>query len=338
MNFKSVISSAIIRGASALLMAAGVISCNTIYDDQSDCPRGVSLRFIYDYNMEYVNSFHKQAHCISVFVYDQNGDYIETWEEKSDALKDEAYRMRHELGEGKYTLLVWGGISCGETSFYTPHLKSRAFDIKHDLPNDGVRLMHEDWISEKSLHPLFYGIAELEVGKDDYVEKTIYLKKDTNNVRFALQQMNGEAITADEFDVTIVDDNSVLDWQNEPVPAGLVTYKPWIKGETVIGTGEDGETPVSAAYYELSTSRLTTSTSPRLIVYNKEKGENIINIPLNTYLLFLKSELYAEMPAQEFLDRESEWSLVFFLDSGNRWYNTKIIVNDWVVRLNDAEL
>ena len=138
--------------------------------------------------------------------------------------------------------------------------------------------------------------------------------------------MNGEAITADEFDVTIVDDNTVLDWQNEPMPAGLVTYKPWAKGETVIGSGEDGETPVTAAYYELSTSRLTTSTSPRLIVYNKEKGENIINIPLNTYLLFLKSELYAEMPAQE------------FLDSNNRWYNTRIIVNDWVVRINNSEM
>ena len=44
------------------------------------------------------------------------------------------------------------------------------------------------------------------------------------------------------------------------------------------------------------------------------------------------------MPAQEFLDRVSEWSLVFFLDSGNRWYNARIIVNDWVVRLNQAIL
>ena len=44
------------------------------------------------------------------------------------------------------------------------------------------------------------------------------------------------------------------------------------------------------------------------------------------------------MPAQEFLDRESEWSLVFFLDSNNRWYNTRIIVNDWVVRINNSEM
>ena len=110
------------------------------------------------------------------------------------------------------------------------------------------------------------------------------------------------------------------------------------KGETVIGSQEDGVTPVSAAYYELSTSRLTTITAPRLVVFSRERGENIINIPLNTYLLLLKSELYSEMPAQEFLDRISEWSLVFFLDSGNRWVNSHIVVNDWIVRLNTAEL
>ena len=337
MNFKSVLSSAIIRGAAALLMAAGAISCNTIYDDQSDCPRGVSLRFVYDYNMEYVNSFHKKVHCVNVYVFDENGKYVDKWMETGDVLKDENWRMQKKIGEGKYTLLAYGGLCCKDSSFKPLQLHSRAND-QSETSGAAVSLLHRDWISDQSLHPLFYGIAELEVGKDDYVEKTIYLKKDTNNIRFALQQMNGEAITADEFDVTIVDDNTVLDWQNEPMPAGLVTYKPWAKGETVIGSGEDGETPVTAAYYELSTSRLTTSTSPRLIVYNKEKGENIINIPLNTYLLFLKSELYAEMPAQEFLDRESEWSLVFFLDSNNRWYNTRIIVNDWVVRINNSEM
>lgn len=335
MNFKSVISSVISRGAAALLLAAVAISCNTIYEDQSDCPRGISLRFVYDYNMEFANSFHTQAHCLNVYLFDKDGNYLDNWVETSDVLKDENWRMKRELGEGSYTLIAYAGLCCGESSFTAPQLKTRAASRIEEV---SVSLNHNNFISDASLHSLFYGMATLEVGKDDYVEETIYLKKDTNNIRFALQQMNGEQITADEFEVSIVDDNTVLDWQNEPVPAGLVTYKPWVEGETVIGSAEDGETPVSAAYYELSTSRLTTSTSPRLIVYNKERGENIINIPLNTYLLFLKSELYAEMPAQEFLDRVSEWSLIFFLDSGNRWYNAKIVVNDWVVRLNDAEL
>ena len=73
------------------------------------------------------------------------------------------------------------------------------------------------------------------------------------------------------------------------------------------------------------------------MVFSKARQEYIINIPLNTYLLLLKSELYSEMSSQEFLDRISEWSLVFFLDSQNRWVNTRIVVNDWVVRINSTD-
>lgn len=335
MNFKSVISSVISRGAAALLLAAVAISCNTIYDDQSDCPRGVSLRFVYDYNMEFANSFHTQAHCLNVYLFDKDGNYLDNWVETSDVLKDENWRMKRELGEGSYTLIAYAGLCCGESSFTAPQIKTRAASRIEEV---SVSLNHNNFTSDASLHSLFYGMATLEVGKDDYVEETIYLKKDTNNIRFALQQMNGEQITADEFEVSITDDNGLLAWDNEVQQNGVITYLPWTKGDSIIGSQEDGETPVSVAYYELSTSRLTTRTNPRLVVFSRERGENIINIPLNTYLLLLKSELYADMPAQEFLDRTSEWSLIFFLDSGNRWINTHIVVNDWVVRLNNAEL
>lgn len=96
----------------------------------------------------------------------------------------------------------------------------------------------------------------------------------------------------------------------------------------------------------------------RLVVRSVEKDREVINIPLVKYLLLLKSALYDDItklnslvdprwkdnmiysaePNQNFLDRMSEWSIVFFLDSNNRWVNVYIIVNDWVVRINDAEL
>lgn len=335
MNLRSVISSVITRGAAALLAVAGIVSCNSVYTDQSDCPKGVSLRFVYDYHMEYVNSFHKQGHCVNVYVFDQDGSFVANWVETGDVIKDESWRMTKQLEAGNYTLIAYGGLCCDGTSFVPPQFTTRSPLAARD---SRVVLKQDNQVSDKSLHPLFYGSTEIEIGRDKYVEGTIYLKKNTNNIRFVLQQMNGEQIRADEFDVRIVDDNSTLDLDNNPVPAGETTYLPWVSGEKVIGTQEDGQTPVSAAFYELSTSRLTTATSPRLIVRNNSNGETIINIPLNTYLLLLKSELYADMPAQEFLDRVSEWSLVFFLDSGNRWYNARIIVNDWVVRLNQADL
>ena len=100
--------------------------------------------------------------------------------------------------------------------------------------------------------------------------------------------------------------------------------------------GEEAE--VTVAYAELSTSRLMTANHPRLLITAREDGREIVNIPLNDYLLLLKSDLYADMPAQEFLDRESEWSLIFFLDDNNLWLQTVIVINDWVVRLNNIPL
>ena len=67
---------------------------------------------------------------------------------------------------------------------------------------------------------------------------------------------------------------------------------------------------------------------------NADSGEDILNIPLNNYLALYKSDRYSDMSMQEYLDRESEWAIVFFLDDGMRWINTRIVVNDWVVRIN----
>ena len=78
-----------------------------------------------------------------------------------------------------------------------------------------------------------------------------------------------------------------------------------------------------------------TKNSPKLLIKLKKDGKEIVNIPLNNYLLLLKSELYAKMGPQEYLDRESIWSMVFFLGNDMHWIRTHIKINDWIVRIND---
>lgn len=41
------------------------------------------------------------------------------------------------------------------------------------------------------------------------------------------------------------------------------------------------------------------------------------------------------MPDQEYLDRQHDWNMTFFLDSGLRWVYVEIKVLDWVVRINN---
>ena len=70
------------------------------------------------------------------------------------------------------------------------------------------------------------------------------------------------------------------------------------------------------------------------VVY-KDNGKKVLSIPLVNILLLLKSEHYANMQAQEFLDRQSRWNLTFFLTNDGRWAGVQIIINDWIVRIND---
>ena len=340
MKFMNAILPVVSRGLMGLLLAAGCMSCSTIFTDQTDCPRGVSLRFVYEHNMEYANSFHSKVHCATVYVFDDEGRYVTTFEESGEQLRDESWRMTFDLEPGDYTLVAYSGLAC-ENSSFTPTSMGLSKASGSHIDDLAVSLDHEDSVSDKALHDLYYGNhgepLRLTVEPDDYIEETINLMKNTNNIRILLQQMDGGQIAADDFTFTITDDNSFMDSDNNVVSKGQITYRPWTKGETVVGVADDGHTPVSAAYAELSTSRITTDNAPRLVVYSKEKERDIINIPLNTYLLLLKSQLYADMPAQEYLDRESEWTLAFFLDPGNRWINTYVIVNDWTIRLNDNE-
>ena len=188
-----------------------------------------------------------------------------------------------------------------------------------------------DW-----LHDLFWGSLTLETS-DMYNKGTVEMRKNTNNIRVVLQQMNGDPVNPKDFEFGITDDNTLFAWNNDLIPNGDVVYSPWAKGQGSAGV-TDGGSEVFVAYAEFSTSRLMTKNSPRLIVRRASDKSEVINIPLNNYLLLLKSELYAQMDPQEFLDRESEWSLFFFLDEDGAWIKTYIKINDWTVRLNDSEM
>ena len=323
----------------AWLMSNVFTSCdNVIYDDMEPCPQGVRLRFVYDYNMEFANSFHKKVDCVTLYVYDEKGNYLQTITETTDVLADENYRMTLDFEPGHYRLVAYGGLACEAHSFSVVNAPSRQASSYTDLQ---VR-MDEGKLGTR-LHDFYYGMQDVEIraSDTDYVEETLYMMKNTNNIRIVLQQLNGEPVYADDFTFSITDDNTLFAYDNMLVPNGTVTYTPWVKGEASTGVIVNGngieEKEVIVAFAELSTSRLMTHNSPRLIIKRSTTGADIVNIPLNNYLQLLKSMQYANMGGQEFLDRESDWAMIFFLDEGHRWINTYLVINDWVVRINEMD-
>ncbi|MDE6400218.1 MAG: FimB/Mfa2 family fimbrial subunit, partial [Muribaculaceae bacterium] len=245
--------------------------------------------------------------------------------------------MEVDLAPGDYDVLAYGGMECHDSSFsfVTSPESTKYEDVMVRL--DSRNLSRPNGVS---LHPLFYGRASVTVEDPSenlgYKEATVSMIKDTNNLRVILQQIDGEPLDNSQFDFVVTDDNTLFAYDNNLLPQPEVEYWPWARGNASPGELPDGSAS-SVVYAELSFPRLVTSNSPRLLITRKSDGMKVIDIPLNNYLLLLKSELFASMPSQEFLDRESRWSLLFFLDRSNVWIKTQIVINDWVVRINDID-
>ncbi len=328
----------IINIAAALIAAVSLTACDSvIYDDLDPCPQGLVLRFVYDYNMEFANAFPSQVSCLTVNFYDAQGRYVTTRTETSSVLADENWRMTVDLDPGQYTIIAYGGIQCDQASFAytsTPSPSSTLTDLSLVLKPE---LLTQPL--GQPLHHLFYGRLDIEVLESDteYRQATVPMLKDTNNLRILLQNIDGTPVIDTDYNYTLTAKNTHLDWQNNLLPVPTVTYMPWARGQAEAGT-IDGTAPNLLAYAEFSSSRFVDGSPLTLTITRASDGQTVLSIPLIRYLLLLKSQEFAQMGSQEFLDRESRWNLIFFLDSADHWINTSIIINDWVVRINDIDL
>lgn len=320
----------------ATSVVAGLSSCDAFHETLEPCPRGVVLRFVYDYNLEFANAFPSQVDCLTLLVYNSDGRFVTSRTETTAALADEDYRMTIDLPEGEYRFVAYGGMECDESSFH--------FVTK---PTDGTTLtdlkveLNEQCLSHPvgtSLHPLFYGDLQLEVeaGSTDYTAGTVPMMKDTNNLRVLLQHLDGSPVYADDFTFTVTDNNTLFDWDNSLLEAPTVNYWAWTSGEVSVGENPD-KTDALVAFAEMSFPRLMVNADPRLIIRKKGEEREVVNIPLDNYLLALKSELL-KMGAQEFLDRGNQWSMIFFLNARDKWTQVQIQIADWTVRINNSNL
>lgn len=342
-----------------LLLSIIATSCESIYDDQSDCPRGVSLRFVYEYHMERgANAFPTNVDCVTVYVFDSEGNYVTQFSETSEVLSSESYRMLLPLGAGSYDLLVYGGLACNERRFdITPAEASKRSDMKVTLPRNA------EGASDKQLHDienrtggLFYGALSVTLLEDDYKEETVYMMKDTNNIQVILQEIDSPfKVDYANYEYKIIDDNFVLDSENKVVETVTKDsepyYVPYASENRIMGyveyvnrngslLAETIEKPVQVACAEFSTSRLVIEhlSTAHLVITDRRTGTDIIDISLIKYLAGIRGFGDSWIKSdQEFLDRQSRWTLMFFLQSGV-WTDVRISVNWWTVRFNEAEL
>lgn len=97
------------------------------------------------------------------------------------------------------------------------------------------------------------------------------------------------------------------------------------------------QTEIGVAMAELTVGRLVKGHRPILNVYNTH-GVRVISIPLIDYALLIKGHYNSTMSDQEYLDRQDEYNLTFFMDKEDRWVSSSILINSWRVILDDIDI
>lgn len=325
-----------------LLVSLSTSSCKEgfIYEGEGDCGTYYNIKFKYDYNMKFADAFANEVNSVALFVFGDDSTLVEYVEVKdSSKLAADDFSIPLELESGSYELVAWAGL-----------MDEESFDLLADVEVGETKKEElqvalkalDDKRVEDDLQPLFHGAMPLEYTSEPgtYTE-TMSLVKDTNVVRIVLQQMS-DGVVADKFSYEITADNGLLDWNNDVIANGTLTYMPWSVTTGTADVAPDYGTnavtradQVSVAVAEFTINRMIDGQSPILTIYNKEEDKAVLSIPVADYALLVKGNYNRDMSNQEYLDRQDEYNMTFFLDENGDWLSASIIVNSWRVVLNN---
>lgn len=350
---------AALTAASALL---AFTSCESLYDEEGDCTVKYMLKFRYDMNLKWADAFPSEVHSVNLYVFDGEGVFVKEYTARGEALAQPDYRMQLDLPAGDYRLVAWCGLENGdgteadvEKSFIVPQPEPGVTTIEELTCTLNTKATAADpACSDTRLDFLFHGYMEVSLPDTQDGKEYVYtmpLVKDTNHIRIILQQLSGDDMAADDYDIRIDAANGVMGYDNALIDSCTVTYRPWAQTTAQAGVGKDETDSTRAVIYvegvmaDFSVGRMMAAQHKdmMLTIVNRKSEESIIaRVPIIEYAL-LSKEYYEmayghAMSDQEFMDREDEYVLTFFLDRNGRWLDASILIHSWRIVLHEYGL
>lgn len=345
----------------SLFAMSALTSCDdSFFENEGDCEVSHKIRFVYDMNLKWADAFPSEVNSVNLYVFDSNGRFVKEYTGRGEAVNQPDYTITLDLPVGDYKFLAWCGLdnNTDKESFTVPEpvvgvttLEEMSCALNTQKISVYSRSDSQEPIySNERIYFMYHGYLEasLEDNHDgaEYIY-TINLTKDTNHFRIILQELTGADLDPDDYALTIEDTNSVMNWDNSLGRDDLITYEPWSQEVTEAGVGKlisgNELTYVKGLVADMSSSRLMAShkSSTMLTITNRKSGELIARVPVLEYALLSKkyyeSAYGHQMTDQEFLDREDEYVMTFFLYN-NRWMNAYIDIQQWRIVLQDYEL
>lgn len=322
-----------------ILATVTLYSCSSINQQPENC--GVYLQFVYDHNMEYVDSFNPQVSSVDVYVFDEAGNFLFSESAASSDLVDgNKMLILGDAPSGKYHVLSIGGLcdhfsvsGAGGTGLTTGSTSLNAFELA---------CVRTSSVVEHQLNDLWFG----KVIEIDYTLKRetrqVEFVKNTNRFNITLVRQDsdeGTSTAAAEYYYSFeiaTPEGAAYSWENQPLSAESVTYKPYYTGTNDVG----------AWLGNISTVRLLDSGNDyRIRVNNTTTGERLWDYDLMKLLSNGRPVTKpdgATLPFQEYLDRQSVWDLaILYKGDGSEpgsFVALGVRINGWLFWLKDIEM
>lgn len=316
-----------------LFMIVALTSC--VYDDQSDCTLDLTFRYVY--NMQNADGFAHEVDKADVYVFDETDHLVGQYSAEVKEGQDCTMQLPLPV-QGKYTFVAWAYSADEKDELANFEIPAAEECIMLDDLTARLRRMANR--ADHKLNSLLNGTLEAEVsGLNRHL--TIDMMKCTNALRVILMPSRaGQTLASEDFDIHIEGRNGWLAYDASTYQEDTVNYYPYYQKLEQKGSETSAETDEidNAVVADLNTSRIIYGSNPRLVIRNNKAGRKILDIDLAWFLsLQAIGEHRGEWGNQEYLDRQDEYAMTFFID-GDIWMRTRIIVNGWVLSLEETEL
>ena len=291
---------------SVMLMTAAVAlcSCSMMKEDLSDCPTGLYVNFVYDYNIQRADMFKDHVGGLTLYVFDESdriaaqrtvsGSELTRYGynihfSESELAPDHQYRLlavamqkdwnyasstagyKTSIGDNrqslKVTLAHQQGTPYGSVSNAAPldTLWHTLTVLKADGENlPGTTKYHLDLNGKATSN----GTDLISVVRGEPTYATVSLIRDTKHLNISLRELDTpEQVRDEDYEVFIIDANTEVDYQNSLTSVtDSVVYRPYAQWTTVVEANGSVAADYSA-HYDLMFNRL---------MYNTTTNENAV--------------------------------------------------------------
>lgn len=375
--------------AATMLLVLG--SCSMMTEDRSDCPTGLYVNFVYDYNIDRSDMFKDHVGGVRLYVYDESDNLVLVRETSGSPLLTYGYNIHINENElpsvngARYRLKAVAMQKDIAETQNTPGAKYRISPLDRGSQRNALNIVLDHdaegnvsasapldtlWhtlitmnaVSENQPTRTSYHLNSDDTSSNNGVEyftvksgvptyATVSLIRDTKHLHVSLRKLDNTTgilvvgkINHEDYEVKITGANSYLNYENNICfnpQTGVkeeLTYRPYAQWTSVLD--EDGNQ--SYAHYDIMFNRILFKSSAEsdgsvLHIINRRTGNVVASMPLAPALAEGRKayEIHSYIP-QEYLDREHDYHLDFYMLNGE-WYGSVCIdVLSWSIRLQNV--